>query len=153
MKPKYRAMLQQSLTERAQAFEAAREIHPPSHGWLQAVRTALGMPLRFPAARLHISPVAIKTLENREATGAITLKSMAKVADALGCDFVYAVLPRGGSFQQLLKQQAHAKAANLVESVGHSMALEQQGTGKMKQRIAEVAAELSDDPRRLWAES
>lgn len=152
MKAKYQAMLRKSLTDRANAFESARSVQPPTNGWLQAVRTALGMPLRVAGARLHVSRVAIKSLEDRETTGAVTLKSMAKAADALGCDFVYAVLPRAASFDALLKQQAHSRAEAVVHSVGQSMALEQQATGKLEQRIQEVAAELSANPRRLWSE-
>ena len=150
MKRQYREMLQQSLNERAKAFEAARHAQPPPRGWLHAIRSALGIPLRFAATRLHVSSVAVLALEKREATGAITLASMAKAADAIGCDFVYAVLPRARSFDELLKQRAHEKAADLVESVGHSMSLEQQATGKLNQRIADVATEIAADPRRLW---
>lgn len=152
MKMKYREMLQQSLTERVRAFQDARNAQPLPNGWLHAIRTALGIPLRFVAAHLHVTPPAVLALEHREATSAITLKSLAKAADAMGCDLVYALVPRLGSFPELLKQRAHLKAADLVQRVGHSMSLEQQATGKLKQRIADVAAELSAHPRRIWTD-
>jgi predicted DNA-binding mobile mystery protein A len=152
MNTKYREMLQQSLTERIRPFEEARNAHPLPKGWLHAVRTALGIPLRFVATRLHVTPPAVMALEHREASGAITLKSLAKAADAIGCDVVYAIVPRAGSFRELLKQRAHLKAADLVQRVDHSMSLEDQATGKLKQRVAEAATEMSADPRRLWTD-
>jgi predicted DNA-binding mobile mystery protein A len=152
MNLKYREMLQQSLTERTRAFQEVRHIQPPPKGWLQAVRTALGIPLRFVATRLQVTPSAVMALEQREVTGAITLKSLTKAADAIGCDVVYAIVPRAGSFNELLKQRAHFKAADLVQRVGHSMSLEQQATGNLKKRLADVATELAANPRQMWTD-
>jgi predicted DNA-binding mobile mystery protein A len=92
----------------------------------------------------------VLALEHREVAGTITLQSLAKAADAIGCDLVYALVPRAESFRELLNQRAHGKATDLIQRVGHSMSLEDQATAKLKQRVAEAAAEMSADPRRLW---
>jgi predicted DNA-binding mobile mystery protein A len=153
MKSKYREMLRTSLNQRLEAFKDTHYLTPPPRGWLHAIRTALGIPLRFPAGKLKVSTVAIALLEKREASGRITLKNLAKAADALGCDLVYGLVPRAASFDELLSQRARQKAANFVRPIEHSMALEQQATGKSNQRIEEIAADLSKNPRRLWTDT
>jgi transcriptional regulator with XRE-family HTH domain len=46
------------------------------------------------ARRLGVSPARISVLERDEARGAVTLKMMARAAEALGCEFVYALVPK-----------------------------------------------------------
>ncbi len=46
------------------------------------------------ARRLGVSPARISVLERDEQKGAVTLKMMARAAEALGYDFVYALVPK-----------------------------------------------------------
>lgn len=61
---------------------------------IREVRIALGMQNRELAANMGVSPARVSVLERDERRGAVTLKMMQKAADALGCDFVYALVPK-----------------------------------------------------------
>lgn len=56
----------------------------------RAVQNLLGREL---AERMGVSPARISVLERDEQAGAVTLKMMARAAAALGCEFVYELVP------------------------------------------------------------
>lgn len=66
----------------------------PANGWIQAIRTSLGMTSRQLAARIECSQSTLAALEKSEAEDRITLQSLRKVADALDCDLQYVLVPR-----------------------------------------------------------
>jgi len=76
-------------------------------------------------------------LEKSEAAERITLKSLKRAAEALGCELVYAIVPKSGSVSDLIANRARKLAAEKVLAVEHSMALENQAVGGVKQKIAE----------------
>lgn len=52
------------------------------------------MPARYLAKRLNKSTDRIYQLEHMEIDGAVTLKALKEVAEAMGCDLVYAFVPK-----------------------------------------------------------
>ncbi|MCW8831358.1 MAG: helix-turn-helix domain-containing protein [Gammaproteobacteria bacterium] len=62
--------------------------------WLRGLRQAQGLKGVEMARRMAVSPARISMLEGDEARGAVTLKMMQKAAQALDCEFVYAVIPK-----------------------------------------------------------
>jgi predicted DNA-binding mobile mystery protein A len=101
---------------------------PPS-GWLKAIRGALGINSRQLAERLGIKHSAILQFEKREAEGTISLESIQKVAQAMRCRFVYAIVPDDpfNNLESILDAQAEKAAQVIVNTVDHTMRLEQQG--------------------------
>jgi len=69
-------------------------IHPPG-GWLRRKRNKFGITGSQLAAKMGVSKQRISALEKAELTGAASLKSMRQAAEALGCEFVYALVPKG----------------------------------------------------------
>jgi transcriptional regulator with XRE-family HTH domain len=67
----------------------------PSGGWLRASRLARGISQRRLAAKLGFKRQAWAQLETSEARDAISLYSLRRAADALDCDLVYYIVPRG----------------------------------------------------------
>src|SRR5271156_7078401 len=65
----------------------------PPKGWLRAVRDALGMTTAQFARRLGVSQPRIVELEQSEASGGVTLNTLQRAAEALGCRLVYALVP------------------------------------------------------------
>jgi transcriptional regulator with XRE-family HTH domain len=61
------------------------------------VRVAVGASQSELAAKLGFKRQAWAQFEASEARGAISLASLRRAADALGCDFSYQVVPREGS--------------------------------------------------------
>src|SRR5688572_19589898 len=71
-----------------------RDLQRPGRGWLRAIREALGVTTRQVARRLGIAQAAYVKAEANEATGAISLKQLRRIAEALDCELVYAIVPR-----------------------------------------------------------
>ncbi|MFZ9594947.1 MAG: mobile mystery protein A [Bdellovibrionia bacterium] len=128
---------------------------PPS-GWLKAIRGALGINTRQLAARLGVDHSAILQFEKKEAAGKVSLESLQKVARAMRCRLVYAVVPEESysSLEAILDAQALNAAKDIVEKVDHTMRLEQQGvsTEQSNAHTKEIAQQLKDsmDPA-LWS--
>src|SRR6266853_372325 len=68
----------------------------PRSGWIKAVRGALGMNTRQLAKRVGVEQSNITRLEEREPSGNVSLERLARVAKAMNCRLVYAIVPEEG---------------------------------------------------------
>lgn len=122
----------------------------PREGWIRTVRKALGMSGTQLAKNLGVTKGRISAAEKDEVRGAVTLKSMHAMAEAMDCTFVYAVVPKA-NVEEVIWQRALAKARKEVASVSVQMALEGQALspGQLafeEERVArEIAAKLPSD--------
>ena len=62
--------------------------------WLRASRLSQNLKGVDMAKRMGVSPARISMMETDEERGAVTLKMMQKAAQALDCEFVYALIPK-----------------------------------------------------------
>ena len=140
-------------TEQALApFIALRGRSVPVGGWLKAVREALGRSLREQATRLHISGPSLHKSEAAEAGDRITLGQLRRLADGLGCELVYGLVPRE-PLTQTVEAQATRMAQQQVLKVAHSMGLEDQRPSDafLEQQIAASRRALLEGSwTRLW---
>lgn len=143
MKPEFRNLRLRQLTRSLAPFVAARAAIRPDKGWLRAIREASGTSLRELAHRMGTSPQAAAQFEKSEAGFRITLKSLRDAADALGCDLVYALVPRSGNVGQLAQAAVTEEAAERLRAVEHSMALENQAVGDIDTRAAKKPRRVS----------
>jgi predicted DNA-binding mobile mystery protein A len=135
MKREFRGL---RLAQLDRNVELTRRLPPrPSGGWLASAREALGLSQRQVSKKLRVSGQAIQQFEHAEAEDRITLRALRRVAEAIGCDLVYVIVPRSGSFTDLAEESTRARAARDVKSVVHSMALEDQKPENANQ-LAEV---------------
>ena len=124
----------------------------PKGGWLRLIREALGMTTAQLAKRLGVAQQAIAKFERNEAAGKITLESLVRVAEALGCQLTYAVVSKE-PLSEMQRARARALAEALTKPVAHSMKLEAQGVSEraMQRQRNELAEELlRGSPRNLW---
>ncbi len=130
---------------------ALRSRPPPPGGWIRTVREALGMSLRQLAKRTGLSKTAVASIEKNEAKGSVRLESLVRLADAMDCEFVYAVVPRR-SLEETLKRQTTLAAEHLVRRVSDSMELEAQGTSQEERDrlVEELEKRLRDNPADVW---
>lgn len=125
---------------------------PPRDGWARAIRKALGMSQRQLAARMGVSTTAAQSAERNEARGKIQIDSLMSLAEGLGCELVYALVPRE-SIQGMLNRRATELAAEMVNRVSASMELEDQGVSEEERQgqIEELAGSLlRDRPAHFW---
>jgi predicted DNA-binding mobile mystery protein A len=137
MKPEFRKL---RLSQLDRNLELVRSLPPrPSDGWIASVREALGLSLRQVGKKMGASGQAIQQFEQAEAEDRITLRAMRRVAGTMGCDLVYVLVPKSGSFQDLAEQPTRERAARDVKSVIQTMALEDQKPQNASQLIKDEA--------------
>lgn len=125
---------------------------PPS-GWLKAVRGALGINTRQLSQLLGVEHSTVLRLEERESQGKITLELLDKVAKAMNCKVIYAVVPKEPyqDLESIVDERAKLLAHELVATVEHSMRLEEQGTSDSKKTEERLAYDLKTKmDSRLW---
>lgn len=152
MKPKYKQIARRQLDATLARFSEIKTLAHPPTGWIRAVREALGMSGKQLAKRLQVSQPRVFKLEQAEPAGAVTLKSIRQVAEALDCVFVYAIVPRS-SLEETVRAQARRVAADRLQRVSHTMLLEAQGLSPDEQQAAlDAAVEelVRETPSDLW---
>ena len=134
-------------------FSSSRSSSPPGGGWVRAIREALGMTQAQLAARLRITRQSLQDMERAEANRRITLDSLDRLAKAMDCRLVYALVPEKGSLEDVRARRAQEVADELLKSTEHSMKLESQGVPareSKRQRKLLVDSLLRGSPRKLW---
>jgi len=134
-------------------FNPVKKIDPPQKGWIYAIRTSIKMSLRQLAGRLNVTPQSVKEIEEREATGSITIRSLTQVANALDMKFVYGFVPKDGSIEKMIEKRAEEIAREIVLRTSATMKLEDQENSKerLEKAIENKAAELGSTlPKYLW---
>lgn len=142
----------QALDDRLEPFRGSERLRAPSAGWIKAIRQALGMTTAQLGRRMGVSQPRIVELEQAEADRSVTLKSLERAAEALGCRLVYALVPNE-PLEACVHRQAETVAREHMAAAGHSMRLEDQGTPPTVEarEVARLAAELlTRRPARLW---
>jgi predicted DNA-binding mobile mystery protein A len=129
-------------------------LQTPREGWLRTVRKALGMSGAQLARRMGVTRARIAQAEHAELSGGATLKSMQAAAEAMGCRFVYAIIP-DNSIEDVIAAQARKKAKTLVGTASTHMALESQAlpNDKIAQEIERLAGDLAREmPSDFWSD-
>lgn len=125
-------------------------IETPSQGWIRAIRQSLGMTTYQLAKLLNIKQPRILEMEKNE--DSLSLKSLEKVADALNCKLVYALVPKT-SLESMAYNQAEKKAKKMLAKISHNMALENQTPIYDKMELEDMIQELLNGSQaRLWDE-
>ncbi len=105
MKVSVGKMARRNLDVEMKPFRLAGTEKHATQAVLRAVRKALRMHSPEIAARMGMSQSAVFDMESREANGTITLRAMARLADAMDCKVVYGVVPKGGRTLEELYQE------------------------------------------------
>lgn len=142
----------QQIEEVIRPFRTLVDTHPPRRGWIQALQQALGVTNRQLAKRLRLKPQTIEDMQEYEAKETIKLQTLRKLAQALDCHLVYAVVPNK-PLEEMRLEQARKVAQRQLKPVAHSMSLEAQGVSDADQKIELdrlVQKLLAGNPRKLW---
>jgi predicted DNA-binding mobile mystery protein A len=135
-------------------FHEIRRVLPltqrPSLGWIRAIRNALGMTTAQLARRMGVKQPRIVELERAEKDGKITLLSLERAAEAMGCRVVYVLVPER-PLTDVLQDRAKAAADMRLAAVDQTMRLESQAvTGRHAESRATLIEQLLRKPSRLW---
>jgi predicted DNA-binding mobile mystery protein A len=135
MRDEFRDLRISQLTRTLSAFEGTKQEPRPQRGWLRAIREGLGLTLENVGNKLGLSRGRIQNFEEAEAKDRITLRSLRRVAEAMGCELIYAIVPKSGTIKELAERSVRTQTAEDVLDVEHSMALENQAAGNVKELI------------------
>lgn len=80
----------------------AVRVKTPTVALLKAVRQSLDMSAVEVGAAMGVGGKAVNWLERAEMRGAITMRGLARMADAMGCEMVYGIVPKGGRTMEAL---------------------------------------------------
>src|ERR1017187_8364380 len=104
------------LDGRFKALGPATRFAPP-------IRGALDMSTAQLAKRLRVKQPSVIALEQSEAKGTIEMATLRRVAPALDCTLVYALVPNK-PLETIVRDRARTFARRRLEPVEHSMLLE-----------------------------
>ena len=131
--PFIRLRRQQIDRQLAKVIPYLSRFKKPAVGWLKELRQALGMTSAQLAKRLGVSRQMLQKIEAGEVSGAISLSTLRRAAEAMGFGVSYVLVPlettKKGSAQpleELVYQRAYEAAKRIITRVSISMELEQQ---------------------------
>jgi predicted DNA-binding mobile mystery protein A len=142
------------LDKRFSSLRTFTNLQRPPRGWLRAIRNALGMTTAQYGKRLGVSQPRIVELEKSEQNGNVTLSTLQRAAEALGCRLVYVLVPER-PLAEVVKERAELIAERQSKAIEHTMRLEDQAVRDKKaaRALREQAIEdLLKRPARLWDE-
>jgi predicted DNA-binding mobile mystery protein A len=91
-----RDFARRKLDEELRFYRLAGKEKHPTQELLRRVRQVLGVPVAEVARALGVNRSVIFRLEQSEGRGTISLRAMTRVANAMNCKVVYAVIPHDG---------------------------------------------------------
>jgi hypothetical protein len=89
-----RLKLQRKLDVEMQPFRRAGMELNPTSGLLRAIRTALRIPIDEIAAAMKMNRSGVFDMETRELSNTISIRSLSRMAEAMGCKLVYGIVPK-----------------------------------------------------------
>ncbi|MDO6809879.1 mobile mystery protein A [Zobellia galactanivorans] len=152
MRNKKKLLIEQ-LDQKLANFKDAGTVLVPQKGWVNTIRTTLNMTRDQLGTKLNLTKGAIQKIEEREATGQITLNKLKDVGNALNMKFIYGFIPKDGTIENLVDLKAEKLARKIVLRTNQNMKLENQGIGdeKINKTIKELADEIKREMKKsLW---
>jgi predicted DNA-binding mobile mystery protein A len=139
-----------AIASDSRAFPRMKPTAVPRAGWVREIRTALGISQSQLAARAGVSRATVQQMERAEGRRRITLASLDRLAHAMGCQVAIAIVPKGGSLDDLRRRQANVRAeAILQEKIKDNKTPPR--PNELAQRKERLAAKLlRGSPRKLW---
>lgn len=147
-----RVQARRQLDRRLKSLRNNEALNRPPQGWVRAIRSALGMTAGQLGRRMGVSRQRAEALERAEKGGSLTLDSLERAARALGCTFVYALVPIK-PLEKIVEERAMKVALRQIASTEHSMALEAQQVDEIdrKEQLKSLVVRLIDrTPTDLW---
>jgi len=152
MRNKKKLLIEQ-LDQKLAHFKDAGMVLVPQKGWVNTIRTTLNMTRNQLGTKLDMTKGAIQKIEEREATGQITINKLKDVGNALNMKFIYGYIPKDGTIESLINLKAEKLARKIVLRTNQNMKLEDQGISenKIEHSINDLANEIKREMRKsLW---
>lgn len=146
-------LLVEQLDRKLKPFQGTEKIIIPEQGWINNIRIALNMTLEQLGNKLNITRQGVKQIEESEAAGSISIKSMKAIGEHLNMKFVYGFVPYDGSIENLINRKAEELAKKIVLRTNQNMKLENQGNSEdiIMRAVKDLTIELKREmTKSLW---
>jgi transcriptional regulator with XRE-family HTH domain len=140
------------LDEAAMAMRVAQGAAKKVQGWLRTVRREVGIPAPEMARQMRKSRPEVFRMEHTEERGRITLRTLRRAAEALGCDLVYGLAPKEGTLAAMAAGRAAAQEQRRAETLARrdERKRERRREAARKRWAAEEQARLEKEWREYW---
>lgn len=139
-----------AIARDSKAFPRMKDDSVPRAGWVREIRTALGLSQSQLAKRAGVSRATVQQMERAEAQRRITLASLDKLAAAMDCQVAVAILPRGGSLEDVRRRQAALKADAILHERTKDNKRPPRAADLDRRKQQLVTRLLRGSRRRLW---
>jgi predicted DNA-binding mobile mystery protein A len=140
-----KSLAAKQIERRLSSIRKIADVTQVRSGWIHYIRKALGMTQKNLAHAANLSVPTIAHMERREPEGRVTIETLRKLAAAMDCDLIYAIVPRK-PVNEILRQQALAKATEILRAADIQMQLEDQKVKEsFKARVSALADQLVAD--------
>jgi len=148
-----RKLLVEQLDRKLKPLLGSEKIIIPSNGWINTIRTTVNMTLEQLGKKLNMTRQGAKRIEESEAAGTITIKTLKEVGNALEMKLVYGFVPLDGSVDLLLNRKSRILAEKIILRTNHNMMLEDQEIDKerLKNAIEDLSKEIKSELKKtIW---
>lgn len=151
---KKKAKIQREVIEKKlKPWGKVRDDKKPPSGWLKAIRGSLGISTYQLGKLMGVNQATALRYEKREVEGKITLDILRKVAEAMNCQLVYAIVPKEphSKLDDIINEHSKSLALKILKRTEYTMQLEKQGTGTSHTELKQLVKELKDNmDSRIW---
>ena len=102
-------LMRKQLDKQFEVWDTVKSLSEPGEGWVKLIRQALGMTTYQLAKRLGVNQSRVIKLERATKDHTIKLDTLARVAEALECQLVFALVPKT-SLKKTVELQAYKYA-------------------------------------------
>lgn len=134
----------------SKSFPRIKDTAMPRAGWVREIRTALGLSQSQLAKRAGVSRATVQQMERSEAQRRITLASLDKLAAAMDCQVAVAILPKGGTLDDVRRRQATIKAEAILHERTRDNKHPPKAADLERRKQQLVTRLLRGSRRRLW---
>ena len=134
----------------SKSFPRIKDTAVPRTGWVREIRTALGLSQSQLAKRAGVSRATVQQMERAEAQRRLTLASLDKLAAAMDCQVSIAILPKGGTLDDVRRRQATTKAEAILHERTKDNKHQPRPADLERRKQQLVTRLLRGSRRRLW---
>jgi len=138
------------IASSSRAFPRMKAESVPRAGWVREIRTALGLSQSQLAARVGVSRATVQQMEKAETRRRITLASLDRLAAAMDCQVAVALVPKGGTLEDVRRRQATLRAESLLAEKIKENKTPPRPKDLERRKAQLVTKLLRGSRRRLW---
>jgi transcriptional regulator with XRE-family HTH domain len=134
------------------AFRVVQEKAGKVQGWLRTVRREVGISAPEMARQMRKSRPEVFRMEWAEERGRITLRTLRRAAEALGCDLIYGLAPKEGTLAAMAAGREAAREQRRAETLKRrdERKRDRRREAARKRWAAEEQARLEEEWREYW---